>query len=431
MTQGKYASVSRRELVKGLLLSPLLLGGCSFVPRRSATARVVVIGGGFGGATAARELRRLAPQLDVILVEPAARFYTCPFSNLVVAGLIPLQRIEQTYGALVRSGVRHLRQQAVDIDPVGQYVVLADGGRVEYDRLVLSPGIDMRWDAIEGYDAAAAEQVPHAWKAGAQTLLLRQQLEAMPDGGQVIITVPANPYRCPPGPYERASLIAHYLSRHKPRSKLLILDGKDRFSKQALFMSAWKKLYGERLEWVGLSDDGNVVRVDPQRREVETDFSTRHRADVLNVIPPQKAGFIAARAGLVDDSGWVPVGPLTFESRLAPGVHVIGDACIAAPMPKSGFSAGMQARAAVTAIVAELTGRVLPAPALANVCYSLVKPGYGISVAGQYGVDKGALVLKPGTDHLSPLDASLQVRQSEAQSAEGWYRAATAEIWGH
>lgn len=430
MTQGKYASVSRRELVKGLLLSPLLLGGCSFVPRRSATARVVVIGGGFGGATAARELRRSAPQLDVILVEPAARFYTCPFSNLVVAGLIPLQRIEQTYGALVRSGVRHLRQQAVDIDPVGQYVVLADGGRVEYDRLILSPGIEMRWDAIEGYDAAAAEQVPHAWKAGAQTLLLRQQLEAMPDGGQVIITVPANPYRCPPGPYERASLIAHYLSRHKPRSNLLILDGKDRFSKQALFMSAWKKLYGERLEWVGLSDDGNVVRVDPQRREVETDFSTRHRAAVLNVIPPQKAGFIAARSGLVDDSGWVPVDPLTFESRLAPGIHVIGDACIAAPMPKSGFAAGMQARAAVTAIVAELTGEVLPAPALANVCYSLVKPGYGISVSGQYAIEEGAMALRAGTAQLSPVDASSALRQAEADSAEGWYRNVTGQIWG-
>jgi len=432
MKQRNISAVSRRTLLAGLMLSPLLLGGCRrMLSGRPSEGRVVIIGGGFGGATAARLLRQQAPQLDVTLVEPANRFYTCPFSNLVLAGLLPLQAIAQDYAALIRAGVRHQRQQALDIDPIRKQVILDDGTRIEYDRLIVSPGIDLRWDAIEGYDAAAAERVPHAWKAGPQTLLLRRQLEAMPDGGSVIISVPANSYRCPPGPYERASLIAHYLSRHKPRSKVLILDSKDRFSKQALFTSAWKDLYGDRVEWVGLSDDGKVVRVDPARREVETDFSSRHRAAVLNVIPPQQAGRIAVTAGLTDASGWVPVDPHTFESRHAAGIHVVGDACIAAPMPKSGFAAGMQARAAVANIVGELTGQDVAAPQLSNICYSLIKPEYAISVAGQYGVDQGVLTLRPGTDHLSPLEASPRLRQLEAHSAEGWYRAATTEIWGH
>lgn len=431
MKQRNISAVSRRTLLAGLMLSPLLLSGCQrMLSGRPSEGRVVIIGGGFGGATAARLLRQQAPQLDVTLVEPASRFYTCPFSNLVLAGLLPLKAIEQDYAGLIQAGVSHRRQQALDIDPIRKQVILDDGARIEYDRLIVSPGIDLRWDAIEGYNAAAAERVPHAWKAGPQTLLLRRQLEEMPNGGSVIITVPGNPYRCPPGPYERASLIAHYLSRHKPRSKLLILDSKDRFSKQALFMSAWKDLYGDRVEWVGLSDDGKVMRVDPQRREVETDFSSRHRAEVLNVIPPQQAGRIAATAGLTDASGWVPVDPDTFESRHAAGVHVIGDACIAAPMPKSGFAAGMQARVAVAAIISELTGRDVVTPQLSNICYSLVEPGYAISVAGQYAVDQGALVLRPGTDHLSPLEASPRLRQSEARSAEGWYRATTADIWG-
>ena len=421
---------SRRRFLAGLMLSPWLLGGCSPGPRSAAAGRVVIVGGGFGGAAAARLLRQQAPELEVVLIEPAERFYTCPFSNLVLAGLRPLHTIAQSYTGLVQAGVQHVRQWAVDIDPVKRQVVLADGRRIAYDRLILSPGIDFRWDAIEGYDAAAAERVPHAWKAGAQTRLLRRQLEAMPDGGQVIISVPANPYRCPPGPYERASLIANYLSRHKPRSRLLILDSKDRFSKQALFKSAWKRLYGDRLEWVGLSDDGRVVRVDPLRREVETDFASRHRASVLNVIPPQKAGHIAARSGLVDASGWVPVDPNTFESLQAAGIHVIGDACIAAPMPKSGFAAGMQARVAVTAVVNALTGQAQPLPPLSNICYSLVQPEYAISVAGQYRVEGGSLALIPGTGHLSPLQASLQQRQAEAQSAEGWYRKITGDIWG-
>jgi len=431
MSRKTLTALSRRKLLAGLMLSPWLLSGCgSERPRPASQGRVVVVGGGFGGATAARLLRQQAPELEVMLIEPAERFYTCPFSNLVLAGLRPLDSIAQSYAGLVRAGVQHLRQWALDIDPVKRQVVLADGRRIEYDRMILSPGIDFRWDAIEGYDAAAAERVPHAWKAGAQTQLLRRQLEAMPDGGNVIISVPAMPYRCPPGPYERASLIASYLSRHKPRSKLLILDSKDRFSKQALFMSAWESLYGDMLEWVGLSDDGRVVRVDPQRREVETDFASHHRAAVLNVIPPQKAGQIAARAGLVDASGWVPVDPDTFEARQAAGIHVIGDACIAAPMPKSGFAAGMQARVAVTAVINALTGQDRPPPPLSNICYSLVQPEYAISVAGQYRVEEGALALVPGTGHLSPLQATLRQRQAEALSAEGWYRQVTGEIWG-
>ena len=229
-------------------------------------------------------------------------------------------------------------------------ISLADGQRLSYDRLVLAPGIDIRWDALPGYSEAAAEQMPHAWKAGEQTLLLRRQLETMEDGGLVVISAPANPFRCPPGPYERASLIAHYLKARKPRSKLIILDAKDVFSKQRLFQSAWKELYPGILEWVSLSSGGNVTSVDPNTNTLVTDFE-KYQANVANVIPPQRAGSIAERAGVADVSGWCPIDPVTFESRLQANVHVIGDAAIAGAMPKSAFGANAQAKICAVAVV--------------------------------------------------------------------------------
>ncbi len=228
-------------------------------------------------------------------------------------------------------------------------VTLADGSELAFDRLVLAPGIDILFDALPGYDEAAAAVLPHAWKAGEQTLLLRRQLEAMTDGGTVLIAAPANPFRCPPGPYERASLIAHYLKTHKPRSKILILDAKDTFSKQSLFQAAWSSLYPGMIEWVGLSSGGKVVRVDAREKIAETEFGT-HSADVLNIIPPQRAGRIAAASGVADRSGWCPIDPVTFESKLQPAIHVIGDACIAGGMPKSAFSANAQGKVCAAAI---------------------------------------------------------------------------------
>jgi len=278
-------------------------------------------------------------------------------------------------------------------------------------------------------EATAAEHAPHAWKAGPQTLLLRRQLQAMEDGGTFVMAIPDNPFRCPPGPYERAALVAHYLAQHKPRSKVLLLDAKDNFSKKALFQQGWKALYGERIEWIGQKDDGQVVRVDAARREVETAFGTRHRAAVLNVIPPQKAGFIAERAGITDASGWVPVKAESFESRLVSGIYALGDATIAAPMPKSGFAANTQGKVAAAAIAADLLGQDAPTASYANTCYSLIGPGYGISVAGVYGARGGQLVEVPGSGGVSPLDADAAFRAAEARYGDAWYDAISADIW--
>jgi NADPH-dependent 2,4-dienoyl-CoA reductase/sulfur reductase-like enzyme len=308
-------------------------------------------------------------------------------------------------------------------------VTLADGTVLAYDRLVLSPGIELRFDALPGYDEAAAEALPHAWQAGAQTLLLRRQLEAMEDGGTVIMTVPANPFRCPPGPYERASLIAHYLKTRKPRSKLLVLDAKDVFSKQRLFQAAWAALYPGLLEYVPLSAGGRVTAVDSAARSVRTDFGD-HQGAVVNVIPPQRAGRIARMAGAADRSGWCPIDPVSFESRLLPGVHVIGDAAIAGAMPKSAFAANAQARVCAAAIVALLEGRAPQPPRLLNTCYSLVAPEYGISIAGVYQPANGLLADVPGAGGTSPLQAPPEFRAAEATYAEDWFATITADAFG-
>jgi len=252
-----------------------------------------VVGGGFGGASCARALRQADPRIAVTLVEASATFTACPFSNSVISGLRELPAQQFTYERVAADGITLVRGTATAVDPQARTVTLGDGARLPYDRLVLAPGIDIRWGALPGYDEAAAARLPHAWRAGEQTLLLRRQLEAMPDGGLVVISAPANPFRCPPGPYERASLIAHYLKTRKPRSKVLVLDAKDAFSKQRLFQRAWAELYPGLLEWVPLSKGGSVTSVDAATRTLVTDFG-RHRADVANVIPPQQAGRIAA-----------------------------------------------------------------------------------------------------------------------------------------
>ena len=287
-------------------------------------------------------------------------------------------------------------------------MTLGDGATLDYDRLVLAPGIDLSFDALPGYTESAAEAMPHAWKAGAQTALLRRQLEAMPDGGTVVISAPANPFRCPPGPYERASLIAHYLKTRKPRSKLIILDAKDMFSKQRLFQAAWSELYPGLIEWVGLSSGGKVTAVDPATRTFVTEFG-EHKADVANVIPPQRAGRIAAAAGVADRTGWCPVDPVTFESRLVPNIHVIGDAAIVGGMPKSAFSANAQAKVCAAAVARLLRGEAPTEPKLINTCYSLVAPDYGISVAGVYRPVGGLLTDVEGAGGISPLERAALV----------------------
>ena len=398
---------------------------------QTAGARVVVIGGGFAGASCARMLKRLDPRFVVTLVEaePSRIFTACPFSNEVIIGLRELSAQQFHYDKLAGDGIALRFSEARSIDPPTRTVSLADATKLVYDRLVLAPGIDFRWNALPGYSEAATAKMPHAWKAGPQTMTLRRQLEAMDNGGTVVIAVPANPYRCPPGPYERASLIAYFLRTKKPKSKLLILDAKDSFSKQKLFLNGWAALYKNLIEWVPLSVGGKVTAVDPAAMTLATDFAT-HKADVANVIPDQKAGRIAELAGVADHTGWCPIDPLSFASTLQPNIHVIGDATIAGAMPKSAFAANAQAKVCAAAIATLLSGGTPSEPKLINTCYSLVAPDYGISIAGVYHVVNGKLVDVAGAGGTSPLNAPAAVRASEAELAAGWFRTITTEVFG-
>lgn len=414
--------LGRRPFVRGALASALARPALA-----RGGAKVVVVGGGFGGATCARALRRAG--LDVVLVEAEETYTACPFSNAVIAGLRGLEGLRFGYGALRREGIAVVHQAAVAVEAEARRVVLADGAGLPYDRLVLAPGIDLRFDALPGYDARAAASLPHAWKAGAQTELLRRQLDAMEDGGTVVVSVPANPYRCPPGPYERASLIAHHLKTRKPRSKLILLDAKDSFSKQRLFQAAWDALYPGLLEYVPLSAGGAVTAVDAAERTLSTDFGD-HRASVANVIPPQRAGRIAQAAGVADRSGWCPIDPVSFESRLRPGVHVIGDAAIGGAIPKSAFAANAEAKVCAEAVAGLLRDEAPAAPKLINTCYSLVAPEYGISVAGVYRPAGDLFADVEGAGGTSPLDAPPPIRALEARYAEDWFRVITADVFG-
>jgi NADPH-dependent 2,4-dienoyl-CoA reductase/sulfur reductase-like enzyme len=420
--------VNRREF----LASAVATAAAGLMPAPAlaqAAPRVVVVGGGFAGATVARTLKKADPRVAVTLVETSRIFTACPFSNGVIGGLRDLKAQQFGYDKIAADGIEVAFATATGVDPQARTVSLDTGAALAYDRLVLAPGIDIRWDGLPGYNEAAAEKMPHAWRAGAQTLLLRRQLEAMDDGGVVIMAAPANPFRCPPGPYERASLIAHYLKTKKPRSKLIVLDAKDQFSKQRLFQNAWKELYPDHLEWVALSKGGKVTSVDPATNTLVTDFAA-HKAAVANVIPPQKAGRIAAAAGIADRTGWCPVDAVTFESKLVPNIHAMGDAIIAGGMPKSAFSANAQAKICAAAIVKLLAGEKPSEPKLINTCYSLIAPDYGITIAGVYQPVNGVLTEIQGSGGVSPLDATASFRAQEALFADGWFSTITNEVFG-
>jgi sulfide dehydrogenase [flavocytochrome c] flavoprotein chain len=418
---------------RDVLASAAALGASAALFPRPAIAQaaphVVVVGGGFAGATAARALKKLDRRIAVTLVEASRTFTACPFSNVVIAGLRDLPAQQFSYEKVVADGIVLAAGTANIVDAQARNIIVGDGIRLHYDRLVLAPGIDINWDALPGYSPAAAESMPHAWKAGEQTLLLRRQLEAMEDGGLVVMSAPANPFRCPPGPYERASLIAHYLKTRKPRSKLIVLDAKDNFSKQRLFQNAWKELYPDLLEWVALSSGGKVTSVDPATNTLVTDFG-RHQAKVANVIPPQKAGRVTELAGVADRTGWCPIDPVTFESKLVPNIHVIGDATIAGAMPKSAFTANAQAKVCAAALAQLLKGEKPAEPKLINTCYSLVAPDYGIHVAGVYRPVDGVLAEVQGSGGVSKVDAPREVRALEASFADGWFRTITNEVFG-
>src|SRR3982075_3175402 len=354
--------MTRRNVVRGIAASAASFAFPS-PSNAQSVARIVVIGGGFGGASCARALRQIDPRLLVTLIEPHRTFTACPFSNEVIAGLREIEAQQFTYGRIVAEGVTVIARAAAKISPQARIVSLADGHSLGYDRLVLAPGIDVRFDALPGYDEAAAAKMPHAWKAGEQTVLLRRQLEAMDDGGLVVLAVPASPLRCPPGPYERASLIAHYLKTRKPRSKIIVLDAKDAIPQQRLFENAWTELYPGMIERVSLSQGGRVVSVDPATNTIVTDFGN-YTAQVANVIPPQKAGRIADIAGAADNTGWCPIDPVSFASELRPHNHVIGDACLGGGIPKSASAANAQGKACAEAVTNLISGAAPSTPKL-------------------------------------------------------------------
>jgi sulfide dehydrogenase [flavocytochrome c] flavoprotein chain len=420
--------MTRRNVVRGIAATT-----ASFTfpcpSRAQSAARIIVIGGGFGGAACARALRRIDAKLQVTLVEPNKIFTACPFSNEVIAGLREIEAQQFSYDKIVAEGVSVVAQAAVKIDPQARMVGLADGTSLAYDRLVLAPGIDLRFDALPGYDEATAARMPHAWKAGEQTVLLRRQLEAMDDGGLVALAVPASPSRCPPAPYERASLIAHYLKAKKPRSKILILDAKDAIPQQRLFENAWKELYPGMIERISLSQGGRVVSVDPSTNTLVTDFGN-YDAKVANVIPPQKAGRIAGIAGAVDNTGWCPIDPVTFASKLVPNIHVIGDACIGGGIPKSASAANAEAKACASIVASLISGASPAIPKLDGTCYNTVAPGYAFSLSGTYQPRDDIFAEIEGSGFTSPVDAPRETRLHEADIAQSWYHTITAETFG-
>ena len=424
---------SRREFLKlaGVSSSLGVLGLTPLAARGQAPkARVMVVGGGYGGAIAAKYLRMADPNLKVTLIEKNKSFISCPLSNEVLSGERGLESLTFGYDALAKKhGVDMVFDEVVEIDAKAKKVKVAGGSTLEYDKLIVSPGVDFKYEAIKGYSQAVAEkEMPHAWKAGPQTLLLRKQITAMPDGGKVIIVAPPNPFRCPPGPYERAAQIAHYLKQHKPKSKVIILDPKDNFSKQGLFETGWKQYYGSMIEWVSGAAGGNVEAVDAAAMTVQAQIE-QFKGDVINVIPPQKAGAIALAAGLADAKGWCPVNPQTFESTLHKDVYVIGDSCIAGEMPKSGYAANSEAKVAAAAIIAAINGAPLPETSYVNTCYSVIAPDYGISVAGVYRLQDGSIKSVPDSGGVSPASAAPRVRALEAQYAYSWFKNITADMF--
>lgn len=422
--------MKRREFLAALAafgtsLSPFVLGADHLT--RRPEGRIVIVGGGYGGVTAARYLKLCEPRLDVTLIHRDPGYLSCPGANEVIAGIHPPAWLARSYVRLARHyGIRLVRGEVIAIDPESAILTLSDRSRWSFDRAILSPGIGFRWDAWEGYDQKASLSAPHAWHGGTQIDLLRNQLSAMRSGGVVIIVAPPNPYRCPPGPYERASLMAYYLKRHNPRAKILILDPKTQFSKQALFLRGWENLYPGMIEWIPASREGNIERIDVARRIVHSEFG-EHRADVLNVIPPQKAGAIAEAAGLADQSGWCPIDPRSFASTLLPRLHVIGDACIAPPMPKSAFAANSQAKVCAAAIAHMVNGGDPGMPSLINHCYSFLAPEYAISITGvyEYSAKEGGLIAASTGE--TPMDAD---RNLEARQARAWQQNFRRDVFG-
>lgn len=425
--------LNRRDFLKVLSAGSIAAGTGSFLLPLNAQAktggRVVVIGGGFGGATCANYIRRFDPSVEVTLIEPNKEFITCPFSNTVLAGIYGMDYITQNYDGLKKNrGIKVVQDTVTTIDPTGKKVTLKGGTSLSYDRLVVSPGITFNWDAIEGASAATADIMPHAWKAGSQTLLLKKQIQAMKDGGTFVISIPQKPFRAPPAPYERASLVAYYLSENKPKSKILVIDSGDSNEELPIFKSAWKDLYPNMIEWVKGAEQGEIQKVDTKGMTLIGRSGSKYKGDVINLIPPQKAGDIALTSGLAGKNGWCEVDPQTFESTVHKYVHVIGDASIAGDMPKTGHAASSQGKICAAAVVSALRGEKLPLDfTYSESIYSLLAPKYGVSSAGVYRLKNGRITRVAGG--VSDIDASNKVHVKESNFAKGWYKGITTDTF--
>jgi sulfide dehydrogenase [flavocytochrome c] flavoprotein subunit len=412
----------RRVLGAGLaatVAAPLL--GCATTSGPSI-GRVVVVGGGFGGATAARYLRMWGGNVDVTLVERNASFVSCPISNMVLGGHKTMADITVGYGGLDALGVKRIQGDVVAIDPQAKEVRLADGRKLPYDRLVMSPGIDFMFDQVGGLTAAAQEKILHSWKAGPQTVALRRQLEAMPDGGVYALTVPKSPYRCPPGPYERAAMVASYFKQHKPRSKVLLLDANPEIqSKKGLFEKVYAEHYKGILEY---RPNNEIKSVDAATNTAKLEFDDV-KADVLNVVPPHRGADIARSTGLLNmNARWIGVNWLTMESTAVPGIHALGDAVLSAPaMPKSGHMANQHAKVAAAAIIQLLKGEpVNPAPVVMNTCYSFVTATDVIHVASvhQYDTTDKTFKAVQGSGGVSTAPSAVEGRYALSWAQNIW-----------
>lgn len=395
---------------------------------RAAKPRVVVIGGGAGGGTAARYIAKDSKgAIDVVLIEPSKMYYTCFFSNLYLGGFRDYVSIGHTYEAMSsKHGVGVLHDWAEAIDRDKRIVHLASGGSVPYDRLVLSPGIDMKYDSVPGYSAAASTKMPHAWQSGTQVQLLKSMIENMRPGGTFVMVAPPDPFRCPPGPYERISMIAHLLKQRNPKAKIIMLDPKEKFSKQGLFQAGWDQHYKGMIDWVPASISGGVKQVDVETMSIKTDSETI-KADVASIVPAQAAGRIAQKAGLTNQSGWCPIVPKSMQSAMDPNIFIVGDASIAAAMPKSAFSANSQAKVAAMAVRAALTGSRAFEPRYANTCWSLIAKDDGVKIGGTYKA--GEKTLEQTNAFLSKADESAAVRKQTYEESVAWYSGIVSDIF--
>ena len=420
-------SFTRREIGIGLGSTLAGAGSASTFAIAQGAAKVVVIGGGPGGATVANQLKQGEPSLDVTLIEVSKVYTTCFFSNLYLGGFRSYASLQHNYDGLRKLGVKVVHALATDVDTTKK-AVTAGGRSYAYDRLVVAPGIDIKYDSIEGYSRKVAEIMPHAYLPGAQTQLLKQQLDAMRNGGTVVMVAPNNPYRCPPGPYERACMIGHFLKTRKPKSKLVILDPKRAFSKQPVFMEAFDKYYKGIIE-LNLTneiDDFAVTKLDPKTKTLTTKAGKTFKADVANVIPAQRAGEIAVKMGLAQGD-WCPVNAETFTSTLVKEVYVLGDATIAAEMPKSAFSANSQAKVVANDILSVLAKKQKFSPNFRNTCWSMVAPDDSVKIGAGY-VPKGQK-LDPVAPFVSKPGEDAAMRKATYEESLGWYSGIVADVF--